>query len=75
MDQKMELNRPILPTAISYVVSIPILRSSSSRVTRPYLSEPVQARKTEKITGKFSEWYVCLYEAVVGSFYARLDKL
>ena len=75
MDQKMELNRPILPTAISYVVSAPILRSSSPVRTRPYLSETVQARKSgEKGPGN-SLNDMCLYEAVVGSFYARLDKL
>ena len=75
MDQKMELNRPILPTAISYVVSVPILRSSSLVPTRPYLSEPVQAVKSGEKSPENSLNDMCLYEAVVGSFYARLDKL
>ena len=49
MDQKMELNRPILPTAISYVVSVPILRSPALVHTRPYPSVPALARPSSNL--------------------------
>ena len=71
MDQKMELNRPILPTTISYVVSIPILRSSSPARTCPIPSKLENQEKWPE--NSLND--MCLYEAVVGSFYARLDKL
>ena len=64
MDQKME---PILPRTTSYVVSVPhftLVRNGLSKPSRP------RSKSDKNVT--VSEWYVL---AVVGSFYARLDKL
>ena len=71
MDQKME---PILPRTTSYVVSVPHFTLVRNGHDLPQLSKPVQSRPRSKSDKNVtvSEWYVL---AVVGSFYARLDKL
>ena len=66
MDQKME---PILPRTTSYVVSVPhftLVRNGHD------LSKPSRPGSKSDKNVTVSEWYVL---AVVGSFYARLDKL
>ena len=66
MDQKME---PILPRTTSYVVSGPhftLFRNGHD------LYKPSRPRSETDKNVTVSEWYVL---AVVGSFYARLDKL